>query len=666
VNCLLDQLTPAEAQAALAAGTSLPEFGAVFVVIYLFADGLLLLTASALIWRKPTDLAAAFGAFALVAAVTGTLVQAAARSMPAFLLPAQMIEFVQISSLVPFFGLIQHNRFHPGWLRWAALAIVPIAAVLAFDLAGAAVSGILAVALGVGIGVVIASSVFMLYRSPAGSAQQEQAAWTVAAVILLAGAQLIGRPVRLLPLPPIPLDAVPVGFFNFFPFVGMLLVVAALTCLAVAFLSEELFRVEVALNRAIVYGLLSLFVVGGYVLVVGYLSLVFRSSDNIWFSLVATGAVAALFHPIRGRLQRFINRMIYGERDDPYTVLAQLGRRLETAMASDTVIPTILQTVREALKVSYAALVLQGPGGEELNVAYETGQPGRILLDLPLVYHSEIIGRFRLGPRFGGEPFSQVDRLLLDDLVRQAGAAIHAAKQNADLQMARQRLVTAREEERRRVRRDLHDGLGASLAALNLQAGELQRLIIRDPDEAACQVAALREAIRAAIADIRRLVYGLRPPALDELGLIEALRARPAQASSVSVLVAGEPQAGSPAALRVKLEAPEELAPLPAAVEAAAHRITIEALTNTIQHARAGQCTIRLIPAEGGLSVEVCDDGAGMPEEYQFGVGLISMRERCSELGGSLLIDSAPGRGTRIRAWLPLASGRPEGSNAPG
>ena len=177
---------------------------------------------------------------------------------------------------------------------------------------------------------------------------------------------------------------------------------------------------------------------------------------------------------------------------------------------------------------------------------------------------------------------------------------MHAVRLTTDLQHSRERLVATREEERRRLRRDLHDGLGAQLAGLNVQAGALRRLIPRDPDAAEEVVVELREELRSAIANIRRLVYDLRPPALDDLGLVESLRQLAERYGSKD-----EP-------LSVLVEATEDLPNLPAAVEVAVYRITQEALTNVARHARARNCVVRLVVNEDA-ALEIVDDGVGIP-----------------------------------------------------
>ena len=218
--------------------------------------------------------------------------------------------------------------------------------------------------------------------------------------------------------------------------------------------------------------------------------------------------------------------------------------------------------------------------------------------------------------------------------------AVSAVRLTADLQRSREELVGAREEERRRLRRDLHDGLGAQLAGLTMQAGVLRSLVARDPAAAEQLAGELRAELRAAIGDIRRLVHDLRPPALDELGLAGAL----------------ERLAESYGGLRVAVEA----APLPAlaaAVEVAVYRIVQEALANVVRHAAATRCTVRLETGPDDLLVTVTDDGRGFTPGPH-GVGLASMRERAEEMGGECTVQAAPDGGTVVRARLPRGGGR--------
>jgi signal transduction histidine kinase len=639
--CLTGQLTSAQSPGVIEGlGGSLPAYAQMATGAYLLTYSLTLLTAAALIWRKPTHGAAVFGAFALSAAATGTLAQSTARTLPLLQLPAQLIHFGLLATLLPFFGLIPDGRFRPGWLRWIALAIVPAAALVAFDVVEAAVAN----AFNIAIATLILGSLVYRYRSLPASPQKEQVTWALAAAILLVSAPLVRVESWSLSLEPVPTNLFAVKLF------GTFLLVGALTCISVAFLSDELFRVDVVLNRAMVYSLLSLFVVAGYVLVVGSLSLIFQSTGSLWLSLVATGLVAALFQPVREHVQRFVNQLLYGERAEPYKVIAALGQRLEATLASDAVLPTIAQVVKESLQLRYVAIALEQDGASELIASAGTpvGEP----LSFPLMYQSTLVGHLLVSPRRGDATLDPADRSLLMDLAQQAGLAVYGVRLTAELrqmadtlQQSRERLVLALEEERRRLRRDLHDDLAPTLVGLSLRAGTIGDLIENDPAKARMLAENLDNAIRDAVGNIRRLVYDLRPPALDDLGLLAAIRERAQEYSTQG--------------LQVEVDAPDTLPHLPAAVEVAAYRIVQEGLLNVVKHAQAHTCHIA-ITLEDGLIIEIMDDGIGLPASRTAGVGLRSIRERVEELRGTCEMTQSPGRGTRIAVCLPVVNGGKE------
>lgn len=411
----------------------------------------------------------------------------------------------------------------------------------------------------------------------------------------------------------------------------------------IAILRYRLYEIDVVINRTLVYGALTVCVVSIYVLVVGYLGALFQTGGNLLISLLATGVVAVLFQPLRDRLQRAVNRLMYGERDDPYAVVSRLGQRLETVLAPDDVLPTIVETVREALKLPYAAITLPRDNGFE--VAAASGEPPADPLRLPLSYQGEAVGELLLGPRAPGEEFSAADRRLLNDLAHHAGVAVHGVRVMEDLRRSRERLVLAREEERRRLRRDLHDELAPTLAALGLATATVGELISTDTTKALALNAELQTEIRSTVGEVRRLVYDLRPPTLDELGLTEAIRQRAARYNASK-------ESGG---LQITVEASGLPPELPAAVEVAAYRIVQEALMNVVRHAGAGTCAVRLAcPESQVLEVEIVDDGVGLPQSPEFGVGLRSMHERATELGGVCQIDRASPTGTRVFARLPL------------
>jgi signal transduction histidine kinase len=474
----------------------------------------------------------------------------------------------------------------------------------------------------VGVGTAVAAVVVRFRRSR--GAERQQMKWFLFAVA---------------PLFQLPLSGVLPEWVGSIAFGWLLL--ALPVAVAIAVLRYRLDGIDVVLNRTLVYGALTAVVVAIYVLVVGYLGAALRREDDLLISLVATGIVAVLFAPLRDRLQRAVSRLLYGQRAEPYAALSRLGERLESTLAPDAVLPTVVSTVREALRLPYVAIRIDD------RLAADAGEPAGGSVELPLLYQNRPVGMLVLGLRPGESDFSSADRRLLGDLARSAGVAVSAVRLTADLQRSRERLVSAREEERRRLRRDLHDGLGAQLAALTVQAGLLRKLIPTDPKSADALADELREELRAAIADIRRLVHGLRPPALDELGLAGALQ-RLAERSGTDGL--------GPS---VTVEVDGDLPGLPAAVEVAAYRIAQEALTNAGRHSGARTCAVRLSVERADLLLEITDDGSGLPATgLVSGVGLSSMRERAAEMGGECSVESLPAGGVRVLARLPI----PEGS----
>ncbi len=450
------------------------------------------------------------------------------------------------------------------------------------------------------------------------------------------------------------IDATPAGIGCLLAFLVIMPIATTLpyVTIGIAVINHHLYDIDVILNRTLVWLGMTIAVIGTYVgIVIGIGSLI-GSGRSLFLSLIATGIVAVAFQPARDRLQRGVNRLLYGDRDDPYAVLTRLGQRLEAALAHEDVLPGIVHTLTDALRLPYAAIELRDSTSPA--PAAVSGSPVVGVTRLPLVYQNEPVGELVIAPRSPGEQFGPADRRLLEDLARQIGVAAHAARLTADLQRSRQRIVSVLEEERRRLRRDLHDGLGTQLAALSIQASALRALIESDPTTAEAIAIEIRAELKSAVGDIRRLVHDLRPPALDELGLVGALRQRANQygAGGLYQTVEGT-QPGDPQ-LAVTVIAADSLPVLPAAVEVAAYRIADEAMANVARHASARTCVVRLA-ATDALELTIEDDGRGMPAVRTAGVGLLSMRERAEELGGSLTISAGPQhRGTCILASLPM------------
>lgn len=448
---------------------------------------------------------------------------------------------------------------------------------------------------------------------------------TIPSVALLFAPQLItGRP--LIPWSAVGLLALPLP-------IGI----------AIAILRDRLFDIDVAVNRALVYGGASVTLVLVYAISVSVIGSLLPLEEGFPASLLATGLAAVVALPIRDALQAAVNRLMYGDRDDPYRALARLGRRLESTLDPVEAPTVIVRTVAESLRLPWVALRF-GSAGADRTIAHGRQPPGEPI-GVPLLYGAEVVGDLLVAPRSSSEPLSVADRTLLEALARQAGVAVHAVSLTLDLIDSRERLVAAREEERRRIRRDLHDGLGPTLAAIGMRAEVAADLAEHDPPGAARVLGELREDVHGALADVRRLVDALRPPALDELGLVGALQAQAERLGGPRLDVAGS----------------GELPLLPAAVEVAAYRIASEAMTNAARHAGASSCTVRIsappaVPGRGpALELEIMDDGRGLPAAgTRSGIGLGSMRERAAEVGGTCRIESVPAGGTRVFARLPL------------
>jgi two-component system, NarL family, sensor kinase len=487
---------------------------------------------------------------------------------------------------------------------------------------------ILAVACGLAAGAAAAASVTLRWRR-ADRVGRQQLKWYFSVLPLAAGS-IIAAFIDSGGLVNVALGAL----------AGALMPVA----IGIAVLRYRLYEIDILLRRAVLYGLLTAGVAAVYLGLVTVAELVFgRAARGMAVQVLATAVAAAALFPLRDRVQRQVDRLFYGDRGVPYEALARLGRSVEESAGTESALDSVVKTIADSLRLSYVALELRLGDGWRQAAAY--GEAPSEVTAFPLISQRETVGRLLVGTRSPGERLGPDDERLLADLARQAGPAAHAVALRRALEASRAGLVTAREEERRRLRRDLHDGLGPTLAGLTLgldtararSAGqpELQELLGR-----------LKAETQRAVTDVRRIVYGLRPPALDEFGLVGSLREE-----------VGRLRQEAPA-LTVTLDASDEdVADLPAAVEVACYRIVTEALTNVTRHAHATQCSVR-IQLNHGLDVDVRDDGVGLPEGWRTGVGIASMRERVAELGGDLAIEPCLPHGTRIAARLPAQEER--------
>ena len=377
-----------------------------------------------------------------------------------------------------------------------------------------------------------------------------------------------------------------------------------------------------------------------------------------WPSALAAALAALVLIPLRDKLQHGVTRVVYGRWREPYEVLAGLGERLEAAADIDRLLDAAVAELTTGLDLRNVSVrdldgtVVTGtgdasgtapaavPGSAAAVVPGAIAGAGPGTASIPLLAYGTPVGS--LTYRTPDRPLSAAEERLLHDLARQLGGALHARLLREDLQRARERLVLAREEERRRLRRDLHDGIGPALAGLTLKTETARALLPPGSDGASRQLHGLSEEIRRTVVDVRRLVEGLRPPALDELGLAGAC------AQAVERLTAGSGLAAS-------LDACDDLPALPAAVEVAAYRIVVEAVTNTVRHARACHCRVSIGCTPAGLAIDVTDDGTGLIASAQPGHGLAIMRERAEEIGGTVTVkDLCPG--VTVQARLPAVT----------
>lgn len=452
------------------------------------------------------------------------------------------------------------------------------------------------------------------YRK-AGDDQRRQLLWlllaTIAAVaVVLAWSFVGGTPVAVL-------FAIP-------------LIPVAVT---VAILRHQLLDIRLVVSRALAWLLLSVAVVACYLVVTAVLDLFLSAA--VGRSAVATVVIVVLVAPLLPRLQRLVDTAMYGDRRDPARVASRVGQLL--LAGPDGGLAAVVGAVREALRLPYVALAEQGQV-----VATDGVRPGGSVCSVQLNYAAETVGELLVGLRQGERELSSADAEALALVAAPLAVAVRAIRLSTELQASRERIVAAREEERRRLRRDLHDGLGPTLTGIALAADASANLLDRDPAQARDLIASLRRDTRLAIADVRRLVDDLSPPALDELGLVGALRQR---AEEMSLRPDG-------VAVRLVVDGPDDVPALPAAIEVAAYRIATEALTNVVRHSPAAHALVRL-RCHDTLEVEISDDGPAGDGVWRAGVGLQAMAERAAELGGHCEAGPTPAGG-RVYVTFPL------------
>lgn len=628
--------------------------------------------AGVLTWARPRNplgwlvqlLGVSGGAFALCQAWAERALFDAPGSLPGGIAMAWIASWVWVLGFIPTFAVLaaSYPSGHPRgrlarWLvrlGWVTAALATLGFALdqqAFDdvapgfagpFAGApeavGLVGLAGIAGGLVTGVIaLVRLLVRLGRST--SPEREQLAWFVATW----------------------LPAIAGSFLSPWPILTLILTALAPVGIGVGVLRHQLLDIKLVLRRTLLYGLLTAGVVGVYAAALATATAL--ANPRPWAQVLSAGVVAVVVHPGYELLRRGVDRYVYGDRRDPVRALTRLTASLSAEGAGD--VPTapvtgaepaaaegvesrVVRSVAEALRVPYAEL--RPPGGSPVRWSSSgaDGVPPGPLHDQELVHAGRVVATLAVGRRTSGEPLSAADLELLHVLAGPAALAMHAAGLAGDLAASRTRALNAVEGERRRLRRDLHDGLGPSLSgvALGLQAARMAAAA-GDAGAVAELLARLEEEVTGTVMEVRRLVDGLRPAALEAAGLVEALRA----------YAAGIARGG----LDVEVIA-GDLPSLPASVEVTVWRIAGEALANVVRHAGARRCAVALSVTEGPeghLLLEVADDGvglhAGSAAEARVGVGLESMRGRAAEIGGECTLAPGPQGGTVVRARLPLA-----------
>jgi signal transduction histidine kinase len=472
-----------------------------------------------------------------------------------------------------------------------------------------------------------------------GAEQRRQIAWPLYALALTGGCLVVmgalsGEVTRL------PYWAV----FALYDLIGQLLPLG----LVIGMLRYRLLDIDLVVRRSLVYAVLWLLISAGYIGVAAVFGVLVSRRVPLELAIVLTILATVVAAPARRRLERLADRLVFGRRLSGYELIGQLGSRLQSSPAPEDVAATVATTVHSGLGARWVRVVLDRPQRRSVAAAgIELVAPAEPTLRVPLTHGGEHIGTIECGPKSDGR-YTPADSALLETLGRQAALAIRNSQLSAELSdrlaelaASRSRLVQAEEAGRRRLERDIHDGVQQELVAVLARLGLARNQLRRDKGLAEATLVEVQADGRRALESLQELVRGIYPPLLTDRGLVEAVEERvarlpiPAQVSSD----------GLPRGTRF---APD--------VEGGAYFFVSEALGNVLKHARATNATVRLTTGADTLTIEVCDDGRGFlcpPDNAVRGSGLQGLRDRIEALGGRMEISSNPGSGSALRAWLP-------------
>ncbi|MGH2725011.1 MAG: ATP-binding protein [Actinomycetota bacterium] len=503
------------------------------------------------------------------------------------------------------------------------------------------------------------ASVVVRYRRSHGEERQQLKWFAFAAALLL-----------LVPLG----DLIPATFEVIGNVVFGLILAFLPISAGIAILKYRLYDIDLVINKTLVYGLLAGFITAVYVgVVVGIGSAIGAGDEpSLALSIAATAVVAVAFQPVRERVQRLANRLVYGRRASPYELLARFSDRVAGSYASEDVLQRMARVVADGTGARAASVWLRV--GDELRESArwpsENGDAEALPLaggqvpdvpgahrTLPVRHRGEVLGALAV-TKVPGDPIRPQEDAVVRDLASQAGLVLRNVRLTEELRArveevsglaerlraSRRRLVATQDAERRKLERNIHDGAQQHLVALAIQLNLARSMVTKDPQKARPLVEGLVRAATDALSELRDLARGIYPPLLEGQGPAAAIRAQVVKAP-----------------LAVVVEA-DGLPRYPLEVEAAAYFCVLEALQNAAKHAEASRVRVRLAEEGGGLRFEVSDDGKGFdPGGRPPGSGLTNMRDRLAALGGVVRIDSTPGRGTTVTGTIPVHQREPVG-----
>jgi signal transduction histidine kinase len=598
--------------------------------------GWLLLVAGLLI-----EVAALVDAYAIRAAEAGWPAEDWARWAQSLLwIPALAIALVQIPLRFPT-GRLSAPRWR--WVSiaaWVVVGVVTVATAFAPGPIGEdlpvdnplgvdAAGGLFDTLAGAGVLLLpLAVASFLSLRTRRGSSAREhlQLRWFGFSLVL-AGA--VAAASVMLP-----------GGNGFLDVAGPLAVAVAVAVppagIAVAVLRHRLYGIDAIISRSAAYALLSAGAAAVSLgLVAGFSAVVGRTTTA--GTVVTAVAVAFGVHGSWSWVQRRVDLAVYGARGDPYRVVRVLGDRLQLAGSVDDALAAAASTLATTLRLPSVSIHVRGSPGSDV----VAGKPEASTVAVPVVAQGRVVGELEVGLRRGEDGLEGTDEELIGELARSIGPLCHAAALTEELRRSLERLGQARDEERDRIHRDLHDGIGPTLAGLALRVDILRS---RSGAEAAEELAALEEDLKDAFQGVTKLIDGLRPKLLDERGL----------GTGLADHCRGLAAATSPP-LQIELRTDGDLERLPPSVESAAWYITSEALNNVVRHAGARRCEVRLSCSDG-LEIVVADDGRGITSVATDRTGLRSMSERARALGGTCTVGCNDLGGTTVRAILPVGA----------